>query len=82
MIKKLLSYLNAYGWDMVDPGMSKRMKQRLEDKDPQQFKNVVDGRTEEWQGCESYPALAQFVATGCLMSCHQPGVSLHSCSSP
>jgi hypothetical protein len=49
------------------------MKQLVEDKDPQRLRNVVDGWTQDWHGCVSYPpALAQFMATG-LMSHHQPG---------
>jgi hypothetical protein len=70
--KKLLSYLNVDSWDMTSPSMSEKMKQLVEDKDPQRLRNVVDGWTQDWHGCVSYPALAQFMATG-LMSRHQPG---------
>jgi hypothetical protein len=52
--------------------MSEKMKQLVEDKDPQRLRNVVDGWTQDWHGCVSYPALAQFMATG-VMSRHQPG---------
>jgi hypothetical protein len=53
--KKLLSYLNADGWDVTNPGMSEKMKQLVEDKDPQRLRNVVDGWTQDWHGCVSYP---------------------------
>jgi hypothetical protein len=70
--RKLLSYTNTDSWDVTDPGMSEKMKQLVEDKDPQRPRNVIDGWTQDWHGCVSYPALAQFMATG-LMSRHQPG---------
>jgi hypothetical protein len=60
--KKLLSYLNVDGWDVTNPSMSEKMKQLVEDKDPQRLRNVVDGWTQDWHGGVSYPALAQFMA--------------------
>jgi hypothetical protein len=79
--KKLLSYLNVDGWDMTNPSMSEKMKQLVEDKDPQRLRNVVDGWTQDWHGCVSYPALAP--SSWRQGSCHATSqeVSLCSCSS-
>jgi hypothetical protein len=49
--KKLLSYLNADGWDVTNPAMSKKMnKQLVEDKDLWRLRNLVNGWTQDWHG--------------------------------